>query len=180
MKVLTVSSLPDRDQGGVERLVKDLVKCYKESDVESLLVTNGISMLRDTNGHYVIPMHDIETRKGIPTYRCVARMVRSFKSVWHVLRQTQPDVVHVHFIDYPLLYWIALRPFYRYKLVVTGHGSEVLALRNEGSRSLRGKLLPLLIARADSRTATVAEISNALSEISKESVTTVNNGVDLE
>ena len=180
LRPLIVSSLPDRDQGGVELLVRDLQRSFRQRGIESLLVTNGKTPARINSDHFVLPMLPIETFHGVPTLKCIKEVARSLWNVYSLLMRVRPDIVHVHHIDYALAYWILLRPLFKYKLLATGHGPEVNALLRDVTKSLPTKLFPVLIAMADRRTGVSPETAAALATVSKTEVITVNNGVDTD
>jgi glycosyltransferase involved in cell wall biosynthesis len=110
----------------------------------------------------------------------LSRVVVSLKDVAALLRRINPDIVHVHFIDYPLLYWFLLRPFFKYKLVVSGHGSEVSALHYADQKNLPARLLLFLARKSDRRTGTAREIAARLEAACDADVVTVPNGVDTD
>lgn len=181
MRVLTVSSLPDRSQGGVERLARELAEWLRDRGCCSTLVTNGPGVAQVDKHHYAVQMARLEARNDLPTIASLWEMFRSLWSVSRVLWRTRPDIVHVHFVDYPLLYWLLLRPIFRFKLGITGHGSEVTALLQPSGRgSLPRKLFPALVASCDFRTATSPQIALALATLSGRNVVTIENGIDVD
>jgi len=67
-------------------------------------------------------------------------------TLWHLrrfLRRERIDVVHLHFLMPAALYFVVLRPFGRWKLVATFHGTDGYALRK---RSMWHRLLVRLAA----------------------------------
>jgi len=182
MKILVVSSLPDRSIGGVEAVVRLLCRELRERGHDAVLVTNEEGA-RASADHLAIAMQEFRTRFGMPTPGTIVGAMRSMLRVWKVLRRERPDVVNVHFLDYALVYWCLARPFFRFRLVATGHGSEVTALaiqQQERASTLRLKLVRFALRRCDARTATSSQIAQEMSAIAGMPVRTVGNGIDLQ
>ncbi|MBI2527070.1 MAG: glycosyltransferase family 4 protein [Candidatus Rokubacteria bacterium] len=76
--------------------------------------------------------------------------------LWSFLRRERVDVVHLHFTIPASLYFVALRPFSRWKLLATFHGTDGYGLRRRGTRYRL--LVRLVLAGADLVTAVSGDL----------------------
>jgi glycosyltransferase involved in cell wall biosynthesis len=86
--------------------------------------------------------------------------------------------VNVHYVDVRAVYFVALRPLFGYRLVLTAHGSDVLQPFNRINRAA----LPYLLQRADAVVAVseaVAEGARTAAPTATSRISVVENGVDL-
>lgn len=178
-RVLVVCSLPDRAQGGVERFVRDLSTALRGLGWSCLLVTNGARLATLEPQHCVVPMAPIETWHRVPTFRCVQGVTQSLADVHGLLRRFRPDVVHLHHVDYALMYYVLLRPLFRFRLVVTGHGPEVLALAGTRGSCSQRRLFATLIRSCEVRTCIAPEIVAAMEHLGEAPTFYIPNGIDL-
>lgn len=93
-----------------------------------------------------------------------------------LLLRIRPEVVNVHFPRIRTFYFIFLRIFFRYKLVLSVHGSDI-----SNPTTYNRKSLPFLLTCADE----VTSVSQTLSEKVKDyapqvSPHVIHNGIDVE
>lgn len=115
------------------------------------------------------------TRRKLPTLVSIARMCRSAASVVRLLRRVRPDLVNLHFITAKSFYWIVMRPFFRYKVVVSVHGSDVARPANAMDRAL----VPRLLRAADAVTVVSEALAERVREVGGPRPVVIPNGVDL-
>lgn len=126
---------------------------------------------------WTVPLHSIRTWRGAPR---LGSVVEAGRSVWRLARGLwahRPDVVHLHFVRFEAVYFLLLRPFFRYRLVLTFHGSDVRAPDRASARAL-----PFLVRRADGVTSVNRPILTHLRTVQKMSAPTavVPNGIDVD
>lgn len=178
LQLLLVSTLPDRDQGGVELLIRDLHNQFKHHGVQSTLVTKSNKYNQLNSDHLTSPMTDVVTRFKIPTASTLIGFTRSAWFAFYILINKRPDIVHIHYLDFGIIYWSVFKKLFGYKLVITGHGDEVTSLLNNPN-SLRAKLLPKLLFLADELTSVADKICTQLTQLTdKKPIACIPNAVD--
>ena len=108
----------------------------------------------------------------------VPAVVRSLWRLAQGLRRIRPDIVNVHFVCAEALYFIMLKRFFGYKVVLTFHGSDA---HFAGGHHL--KLLPLLARKADGVTVVskrIREAIQAIAGVEPSSISLITNGIPLE
>jgi glycosyltransferase involved in cell wall biosynthesis len=125
-----------------------------------------------------LPLRMIRTRYKLPILRSVLESLRSLLWVAHCLRRSRPDVVDVHYVNAYALYFILLRPLFKYRLVLSAHGSDLLL-----PSKLDRALLPHMLRRADAVTVVSEDLQHralSLAPSVSPKLTLVPNGIDLE
>ncbi len=106
----------------------------------------------------------------LATAKSLARLAREISHL-------RPDIVHMHYIGPEVLHFLALRPFFRYRLILSAHGSDVMA--PTGGRAQRWARHA--VGRADAVTAVSAPLRDRLDEYPNMGGTPVHvipNGID--
>ena len=117
------------------------------------------------------------TRNRLPTIGSSVKVVRSLVTLAGLLRRIRPDVVNCHYADYTAAYFALLKPFFKYRLIISAHGSDLME-----PSSLDQVLLPYVLRASDH----LIGVSDALCErarfITGRAVqsTTIHNGIDYD
>lgn len=133
--------------GGVQAVVRRLASHLRERghDVVTAWLEPNPNLAADEEA-YDLPR--LRRRRGIPTPRSSLRALRALLALRRALARHRPDVVNVHYVTCEAIYFLLLRPLYRYKLVFSVHGSDLLRPTRWDER-----LLPRILPRADGVTA---------------------------
>ena len=113
---------------------------------------------------------------GVRSIGSAKETLRLFRRLIGGLRRNRPDVVNVHFVRPGVRYFLWLRRWFGFKLVLTFHGSDALwPAENEAPYLTR------LVAQADAVTAVSPMVAERLRELVGEANTPVHvipNGID--
>lgn len=173
--MLLYSVTDPREAGGVQVVVKRLRDHLRAQGHTVVVAWLGPSP-DATDEHYVLPR--LRRRRAVPTPRSLLGAMRALVNLARALSRHRPHVVNVHYVTCECIYFLLLRPFYRYKLVLSVHGSDVL-------RPTRwdGDLLPRLLPRADAITTvslpTAARV-RSYPGIDPGRLRVISNGVDFD
>jgi glycosyltransferase involved in cell wall biosynthesis len=127
-------------------------------------------------GEMGLPLHVDTARNPAALTASARRSVRDLLKVRQVLARFKPDVVNIHFPRSQALYFLALRPFFGYRLLLSFHGSDA-HFPNEAVK----KILPLLMQRSSAITAVSEASREALRDIAPNcdgKITIIPNGID--
>lgn len=69
------------------------------------------------------------TRYRLPRLGQIPAFLQALWRVGLILRETRPDVVNCHFAQFCCIYLALWKPIFGYRLVVTGHGTDVNGMR---------------------------------------------------
>ncbi len=123
MRVLLFSATPRSDRGGVQQVMAAL---------DGALAARGVPRMRlgpdERPGATTAPFA-AEASASADGRPKVGALPDALGSAWRlaaVLNRFRPTVVNFHFLTGALAYFIALRPFFGYRLVLSTHGSDVL------------------------------------------------------
>lgn len=171
-RVLLYSATPRSDRGGVQRMMDDL-------EVE--LSTRGQRVWRvgpdeDAEaGGLVFAARTDAGADGRPALSALPAVPRALWRLARILRQVRPEVVNVHFITGEVVYFLALRRFFRFRLALSAHGGDLL----RPSPQIRAHL-PRILRAADAITAVSGELVRAVRETGGGDVVArlIPNGVD--
>jgi glycosyltransferase involved in cell wall biosynthesis len=180
LKILfyTISS---RDAvGGAEGVRSTLEREFRDrGHVVTTVYTESEADLSETvEGRWTLPVTGVQTRWKVPTLSSVLQATGSLARLARCLHTVRPDIVNVHYVDVRSAYFVALRPFFGYRLVLTAHGSDVL----QPFSRVNLKALPYLLRRADAIVAVseaVAEGARTAAPTAASRISVVENGVDL-
>jgi glycogen(starch) synthase len=127
MKVLMISSGYPPAIGGVQQAVYNLAKALQSRNVRVSVLAGGTKISVDTrriDGVRVtkVPFHVFRgTPKSLFAF-LIRGPVCLFTAALHLL-WVRPDIVNVHFLGANAFYTMILRKLFRFKLVVTLHGT---------------------------------------------------------
>lgn len=103
---------------------------------------------------------------------------RGFAAFAAELRRFRPDVVNIHFVTGQSAYVLLAARMFRFKTVLSAHGSDILRPRRSVAR-----LLPLMLSGADAITAVSEDLRHAIRRLSPQAgarVRIIPNGIDVE
>lgn len=177
MRVLLYSSTSRDHPGGVHAVYTRLAASLRQ---QGHAVTEGWSAPGgcSTGDELVQPLARLTNGSGSVTLRQAGRAVFSLGRLLRDLARYRPHIVNIHFVRHDALYFLLLRPCFRYKVVLTAHGSDVMAPQKQSAA-----LLPYLFPRADAVTVVntrLAERVRAYSGVDARRVHVIPNGVDFE
>lgn len=180
MKILfyTISS---RDAvGGAEGVRNTLERELRDRGhaVTTVYTEPQADLSETAEGRWALPVTGVQTRWKVPTLPSLLRAAGSLARLARCLHTVRPDIVNVHYVDVRAAYFVALRPLFGYRLVLTAHGSDVL----QPFSRVNLMVLPYLLRRADAVIAVseaVAEGARAAAPTAASRVHVVENGVDL-
>lgn len=176
-RVLLYSSTSRDNPGGVHAVYTRLATSLRQ---RGHAVTEGWSAPGDGGGdnELIQPLPRLTNRSGSVTARQAGRVVFALGRLARGLARCRPDIVNIHFVRHDAIYFLLLRPWFRYKVVLTGHGSDIMAPQKHNAR-----LLPHLFPRADAVTVVntrLAERVRACPGVDERRVHVIPNGVDFE
>ena len=122
MRVLLYSATPRSDAGGVQIVMEDLHRGFVE---------RGVSVLRagpdepSAEGHVRLHLEAGAGASGRPSAAALPRAAASLTRLAGLLATFRPDIVNVHFVTGAVAYFLALRPVFRFRLVVSPHGGDL-------------------------------------------------------
>lgn len=180
MRVLLFSQ-PGRGNGGVETVIHKLEQglrdqghvvqtAYQDKTLPAGAIKeepDGISV------HLKLP----PTWKGFLRPSSLHSFFASLIALYRILRTFRPDVVNYHYCTPSAAYFVLLRVVFRYRFVVSFHGSDALT-----TQGLRKRAVPHILERADAVTA----VSQDLAEIVQETFpgaynpVIIPNGIDYD
>lgn len=176
LRVLLYSVTDPREVGGVQAVVKRLRDRLRSRG--HTVVAAWLNPSPDAADE-TYALHRLRRRgQGLPTPRSILGAARALLNVTRALSRHRPHIVNVHYVTCECIYFLLLRPFYRYKLVLSIHGSDVL-------RPTRwdADLLPRFLRRADAITAvslpTAARVRQ-MPGVYPQRLRVISNGVDYE
>lgn len=189
MRILMVSSVPHVVVGGVQAVVERLSAGVATAGHDVKLVTNDVHQRGQVAGHVQLPMVHPRTWHGVPTPASLYSVAQSILRTTNLLKAFDPDIVHVHYLDYPIWYWAKKRARRRYRLLVTSHGNEpadVGALQGQGARqqpcernTLRRLWVSRALSRADMITAVSSELQDVILQLYGLRSRVIPNGIDM-
>lgn len=165
-KILIWSPVERRVVGGVQHVIRRLADHLRtrERNVEVVWTEDADEEAGRVCSLYVRP----SSRRPLHL-PSLARAVR-------LLLRVRPSVVNVHFATAGAWYFVLLRPFFRYRLVLSLHGSDLLVPRAQDA-----DYLPTLLAGADRVTVVSDHLLDRARSLAPDGppIETVPNGVDL-
>ncbi len=170
-RILLYSPTPENEPGGVQatgRVLADGLRARGHDVTQRWSETHAGDALR-------LHLPELARRSALPS--SVAATMRSFLRLAREISRLRPDVVNVHYISPEVLHFLALRPIFRYRLVLSAHGSDVMA--PTGGRTQRWARRA--VTRADAVTAVSEPLRERLAEYPKmraDFVRFIPNGID--
>ncbi|WP_299819418.1 glycosyltransferase family 4 protein [uncultured Jannaschia sp.] len=148
-RVLLVSATPRSDRGGVQRMMDRLVET---------LPSHGLAPVRAGPDEAApgarLTLEVGAGQGGRPALRALPDAGRSLLRLARLLARIRPDVVNLHFVTGAAAYLVALRPVFRYRLVLSGHGADLL----DPTPAMAARL-PGFLAAADAVTVVSRELA---------------------
>lgn len=176
LRVLLYSRVDPSDPGGVQAVFTALAT-YLRGQGHTVLV--AWSRPRAGNdGDLTLELPALVWRHGLPAPRALAEAVWACARLAWLLLRARPDVVNVHYVTRESSYFLLLKRLFRFRLVVSLHGSDVLR-----PKAWDAPVLPRALAGADALTAVSRGVMNHLRDrhgVSEERVTLIRNGIDVE
>ncbi|WP_299841297.1 glycosyltransferase family 4 protein [uncultured Jannaschia sp.] len=148
-RVLLVSATPRSDRGGVQRMMDRLAETLPAQDLAPVRAGPD-----ETEPDARLSLEVGAGRDGRPALQALPGAGRSLLRLAHLLARTRPDVVNLHFVTGAAVYFFALRPVFRYRLVLSGHGADLL----EPTPGMAARL-PGFLAAADAVTVVSDELA---------------------
>ena len=149
VRILQVSATRTDTIGGLETVVETLKNGLRHRGHTVTQVFLGDRFEQRRPDLWEIRLAAPATRRKIPTLRSVVQMASSLAKLCRLLWTVRPDVVHFNYATWETAYFVALRPLFRYRLVVTAHGSDLLSAHWPLARAI----LPYVLRRSNAVTA---------------------------
>lgn len=175
MRALLYSRVDPADEGGVQSVFKRLGARLRGGGHAVVLAWRSAS---PPAGHVSFPLPRLYRLWGVPTPRSLLRAGRALLRLGAGLRRHRPEVVNVHYVTSEAVYFQLLRPLFRYRLVLSVHGSDVLR-----PKACDGPLLRHILSRADAITTVSQLTARTVQEAygaDPRRVTIIPNGVDFD
>lgn len=175
-RVLIYADVNPNDRGGVQAVCSRLAASLRRAGHH--VATAWRDQRRSSAGDAGLPLPPLVWRNGRPAPRSLVESSRALVRLAWTLARVRPAVVNVHFVTSAAGYFLLLKPIFRYRLVLSVHGSD--ALRPEPEHAMR---LAELLRRADAITvvsSTVAEQLASRYGMERERLHVIFNGVDEE
>lgn len=171
-RVLLFSAAPRSDRGGVQRMLDRL---------EATLPEAGLEVARmgpdepEGEGRVRLSLEAGAGASGRPALGAVPGAAGSAMALTRALARLGPDVVNVHFVTGAVVYFLALRPLFGYRLALSAHGGDLL----RATPQMRARL-PGFLRAADHVTVVSDELARAALESGADEsrLTRIANGVD--
>ena len=160
LRILQVSATRTGTIGGLETAVETLRNGLQSRGHIVTQAFLGDRFKQCAPALWEIRLEPPITRYKVPTPGSVLRIVQSTARLFRLLWTIRPDVVHFNYVTWETAYFVALRSVFRYRLVVTAHGSDLLRTRWPVAQAI----LPYVLRRATAVTA----VSEALVTRAKE------------
>lgn len=120
-RVLLHSAAPRSDRGGVQRMLDRLERTLPDAGIETARTgpDEPDPMMR-------LPLEAGASASGRPAAAALPAATASLGALARRLARLKPDVVNLHFVTGAVLYFLVLRPVFRYRLVISTHGGDLL------------------------------------------------------
>lgn len=129
-------------------------------------------------GEVVFRLPHLYRRWGIISPGAVLRAGGALLGLAVGIAKCRPHIINVHFLRSECLYFLLLRPIFRFRLVLTAHGSDVLVPLPPDD-----VLLPRLLSRADAITAVSSAVAAKVltyPRLAPHKVHIIPNGIDYD
>ena len=173
-RLLLYARVNPADEGGVQAVFSRLAR-HLESRGHGVVKAWALPSPAGA-GDLTIPLPPLVMRGRLPAPRSALWACRALARLSYALLRHRPHVVNVHSVTGEAIYFALLKPLFRYRLVLSFHGSDVLRTQADDA-----PLLPRILPRADAITA-VSELAAArlrgFSGVDPACVHVIPNGVD--
>jgi glycosyltransferase involved in cell wall biosynthesis len=176
-----------RGFGGSEQMVNALLRRFHLEGLDTVLIADGdpgkvykpyFSSLPDQVEVYVDTFPNPLLCKRRPAFfiASLLKYMRASLKLLYFFRQRAPHIVHLHFVSLDLFILVLYKYFFKYRLVITFHGSDLAVTRR--SRLARLKVRTA-VRCADAVTTVSQQMTACLREqFGAQNVVTIPNGVD--
>jgi L-malate glycosyltransferase len=176
-----------RGFGGAEQMVNALVRRFHLEGLDTVLIADGdarkvykpyFSSLPDEIEVYVdtFPNPLLCKRQPALFIASLFKYARAALKLINLFQRRTPHIVHLHFVSLDLFILVLYKYFFKYRLVITFHGSDLAVTRR--SRLARLKVR-IAVRCADAVTAVSQQMTACLCEqFGAHNVVTIPNGVD--
>ena len=170
--MLLFSAAPRSDRGGVQRMLDRLETALPEAGIEAARMGPDEP---EGEGRVRLALEAGAGASGRPALSAVPGAAGSLMALTRALARLRPDVVNVHFVTGAAVYFLALRPLFGYRLVLSAHGGDLL----RATPQMRARL-PGFLKAADHVTVVSEELAGrARAQGAPEArLTRIPNGAD--
>ena len=176
LRVLLCSRVQPRDRGGVQAVMARLVTHLRGRGhhvVKAWVVGHPYQAAGEAT--FVAP--HLNWRRGVPTPRSTAGACLALVRLCASLAWYRPQIVNFHYVTRESAYFLLLKRLFRYKIVLSVHGSDVLRPKPDDAAVL-GRVL----RHADAVTAVSRLTADAVRQrpgVDRARVRLIPNGVDV-
>ena len=173
--MLLFSASPRSDRGGVQRMLDRFERKLPEALPLGFDVARMGPDEPEGEGHVRLTLEAGAGASGRPALRAVPGAAGSLMALTRALARLRPDVVNVHFVTGAALYFLALRPLFGHRLVLSAHGGDLL----RATPQMRARL-PGFLRAADHVTVVSDELARAALGFGADAsrLTRIPNGAD--
>ncbi len=175
MRVMLYSRVNPADRGGVQ-VVFNRLAAFLRARGHDLLEARSRSNPDARPGDATFPLPLLVWRGRVPAPRSTIEVLRALARLAAGLLRARPQIVNVHYATAESWYFVLLRPIFRYRLVLSVHGSDVLR-----PKPWDAPALARILRHADAVTCVsnrIADHVRARYGVPPERVTVIPNGVD--
>lgn len=182
MTILLFTTSPRRATGGVETVYRMLAASLRQGPHvvhEMHMEDRAYHEKREGGDIWGVPLEYPRTRHRLPRPASVLRCGASLVRLAARLARIRPDVVNVHYVDARAAYFALLKPLFGYRLVLSAHGSDLLA----PTFAVDTYVLPFLLRAADAVTVVsqkLADQAMAIAPAVAAKVSVIVNGIDVD
>jgi glycosyltransferase involved in cell wall biosynthesis len=174
-RIVMHTTSPYGTVGGMETVFGHLARSLRAAGHEVTTLHDGPRVEPVGEGAWAVPLEVLRTWRRLPRPGSVWRTARSYAALRRLLRRLRPDVVHVHFVGGEAAYFLALRRALGFRVVLTGHGSDLRRHYHAVSRFVQ----PRVLRAADVVTVVSDPLADRVRELSGREAVVIPNGVDL-
>jgi glycosyltransferase involved in cell wall biosynthesis len=174
-RILMYSPVEPADRGGVQAVYRRLGQSLRRRGLTVVQAWSRHDPHDDTTRAIPLPPPDPGPMLRRP--RKLAGALRAFVRLAVVLARVRPHAVNWHFVTAEAWYLVLLKPLFRYRLVLSAHGSDVLR-----PKPWNAPWIGRILRRADVVTAVSDLAATELAaryRVAHEQVVTIRNGIDI-
>jgi len=147
-RVLLYSAASRDEVGGVQAVFGRLAEDLRRAGIPATEVWSGPGPARSLGHGVLVRPLLIEASGGVGRFaKMLVRAARDLAGLAFDMRRLKPAVINLHYVRGEALYFLFLRPWCRYRLLLSFHGSDLLR-----PSLLSRHLLPYYVRRADAIT----------------------------
>ncbi len=160
----------------MESVLSNLGKGLQQRGHSVYTVHAGAQSMRCIGKEWEVYLHRLWTWNGIPRPIHLSKSLNSLQHLARILFRIRPDVVSCHFIDYRSAYFAVLKYMFGFKLIVTGHGSDVMFMNKSDPAAA------FVFRAADHVTGVSQEVCSRVADVApvQDKSTVIYNGIDWE